>query len=188
MPPPIEINENIDSRTRALITSAVLLPAAIGLIYLGTGGHVENWTVDLIPLPIVIDLIFVLWFFVVLKLVAIKLSTGKLVRQGPECVIVIDDEGVLDKRLKVGKILWTDVRNVYRVNSHNIPFICIETRRDDFYIDRVPGITAFFMRLSGKMKGIAGFSAITISAVHLDHDPDHLMALLEDRYRTVIRG
>ena len=52
--------------------------------------------------------------------------------------IVLDSEGVLDTRMKVGLIRWRDIRRPYISEWYGAPFVCLELHNPKDYTARMP--------------------------------------------------
>lgn len=85
--------------------------------------------------------------------------------------VVINQEGVYDKRLGVGTILWKDIKRVYGVSLNNVDHVCLELYNEDKYLDRRSAIT----NLGGKIhKTTTEISPFNIVTANLDYDYDEI--------------
>lgn len=85
--------------------------------------------------------------------------------KGPR--VVINHQGVFDKRLGIGTIPWKDIKRVYGVSLNKIDHVCLELYNEDAYLSRRAAIT----NLSGKFnKTTTGISPFSIVTANLDYD------------------
>jgi hypothetical protein len=54
-------------------------------------------------------------------------------------LLQIDDEGVTDRRLGVGKILWSDVGEVKLLTTEEHCFLCVKVENPENYLTRLRG-------------------------------------------------
>ncbi|HEX3250074.1 MAG TPA: STM3941 family protein [Pyrinomonadaceae bacterium] len=91
-------------------------------------------------------------------------------------VIILNDEGVFDERLKVGVIRWEDIR---RIKSHSLSggdFISLELHDMKTYEARRP----VWFRLFSKIWLVNRISPINIGTRHLDMDHKTLLKRLHE--------
>ena len=88
--------------------------------------------------------------------------------------IILDDEGVLDKRLKLGVISWGDIRRIKFYDLHGANFICLELHNPETYLARQPK----WLRLSGMSQRLMGMGPIAISTTGLQMDYKQLAGLI----------
>jgi glycosyltransferase involved in cell wall biosynthesis len=55
----------------------------------------------------------------------------------PRPLIVIDDTGIADLRLKIGTLAWKDIRRAYACSLKGATFICFEFHEPEGYLRRV---------------------------------------------------
>ncbi len=51
--------------------------------------------------------------------------------------LVIDERGVLDRTLGIGRIRWSDIEHAYVVSLSSADFICLELRNSEKYLRRL---------------------------------------------------
>ncbi len=78
-------------------------------------------------------------------------------RTGPQ--VIINDEGIEDRRLKAGVIRWADVRAVSIGSVNSAKFLCIEVADPEAYLARLPR----WKRSLAAANSALGFPALTIS-------------------------
>jgi len=121
------------------------------------------------------------WSVFFLRLLSIKLKSRSDTSNAP--VIIMDSEGLLDKRMKVGKILWADIERVYARKIKAQTFICIETTRDDFYLGRRGGLKDEMLLFNP-----VGMSALTIRTNFLDVEHRDVLLSIVKRQQAAIKG
>ena len=114
----------------------------------------------------------VLWicggvFVVVLLYSAIRGETT-------DACVILDDEGVLDKRLKLGVIRWEDIRRIKFYDLHGSYYICLELHNPDTYLARQPQ----WLRLASMSQRLIGMGRIAISTAGLQMDYKQLAGLI----------
>jgi len=72
--------------------------------------------------------------------------------------IVINEEGIDDRRLKIGVIRWADIRSLSIRSLNSVKFLCIELVEPEKYLARLPR----WKRSLGWTNEILGFPAMTI--------------------------
>lgn len=101
-----------------------------------------------------------------------------------EAVMVINQEGITDRRLGVGTILWEDIVDAVAESKYNNNYICITVRNRDKYLSRLPANK----RTKYQENAEIGFQRFNISLAHARDDI--LMALdairkeIESRQKT----
>ena len=101
-------------------------------------------------------------------------------RTGPQ--IVIGDDGIEDRRLKIGIIRWQDVRSLSIGSVNSVKFLCVEVLYTEKYISRLPR----WKRLLAGANSALGFPALTIGFTGLSPGIKAVWAYLQDRASTLI--
>ena len=128
-----------------------------------------------IVLYLVMDLPLLFW--VIAAAVLIFLVMTVLRAHNPEPVIVINDEGVFDERLRVGVIRWEDIRRIKSKSYNNaFYFIVLELHNRKAYESRRP----LWHKLWSLAKRLYGIGSVTISTNGLDVDHDTLVDKLHE--------
>ena len=78
-------------------------------------------------------------------------------RRGPQ--VIINDEGIDDRRSKLGVIRWDDIRSVSIGSVNSAKFLCIDLLDPDRYVTRLPRFAQSLTRANKML----GFPAFTIS-------------------------
>ncbi|HEX3314436.1 MAG TPA: STM3941 family protein [Gemmataceae bacterium] len=96
----------------------------------------------------------------------------RALRGGPQ--VVIDDDGIDDRRLNVGVIRWEDIRSLSIGTVKSSKFLCIEVAEPEKYLRVLPA----WKRKLAELNGALGFPPLTISFTGLspgiDEVWDHL--------------
>ncbi|HKU76561.1 MAG TPA: STM3941 family protein [Pyrinomonadaceae bacterium] len=112
----------------------------------------------------------------------------KVVRgESKDPCIVLDDEGVFDRRLKIGVISWDDIRKIKLYDRDEGRYISIELHNAQKYQARQPA----WMRLISMAHRLHGMSATSISTNGLDMDRHTLAHKIQEgcervSHRTVL--
>jgi hypothetical protein len=169
----IEIRENVAQREKKVAIALVVLPLVCLALFCLHGGRLSFYTIFL----------GVIWVAAIVGVIAKKLKPEDVLKRDGGPTIVIDNEGLLDKRLGVGKILWSDIKRVYRFNLNTAPYICIETLRDNFYLGRRSGVMSSLLQLNR----ISGMQPLSISVAYLDTDPGKLFEIIARKHQANVR-
>ena len=85
--------------------------------------------------------------------------------------VIINHQGVYDKRLGVGTILWKDIKRVYGVSLNNIDHVCLELYNEDLYLDKRAAITNLGTKIHKTDTEISPFNIVT---ANLDYGYDEI--------------
>lgn len=99
---------------------------------------------------------------------------GRSRSSGP--CIILDEQGVFDKRLKIGVIRWADIRRVYGRSLQGAEYVCLELHDKEAYEARRPR----WQRLLFNVYRIFGMSTIAISTSGLDMDSETLQQKIHE--------
>ena len=92
--------------------------------------------------------------------------------------LVINHQGVSDKRLSVGIIFWRDIKRVYRVTVEDAEYVCMELENENSYAAKNSAIIKGLGKLNKSMTEVSPFS---INTLMLDTDAEVV-------YETIIKG
>ena len=92
--------------------------------------------------------------------------------QGP--CIVINDEGIHDKRLQMGIICWSDIERVRMHGVGGAYFISLDLSKREQYLSRQP----LYLRLSNQIWRVYNVSPVNIRVAFMDIQPDELFELI----------
>ena len=115
-------------------------------------------------------------FWLIGPIAVITLLIAAIRGQGADPVIVIDDNGVLDKRLKVGVIRWEDIRRIKSYSLSGAFYISLELHDMKTYDSRRP---MWLKSLSQVQRGL-GMSSLAISTNGLDVDHNTLVHKIQE--------
>jgi hypothetical protein len=116
---------------------------------------------------------FEMWVLLGAVLVVLPFRMLKGVPSGAR--VVLDGEGVCDRRLKLGVIRWEDIKSASLRESNNVPFICLELKNPAAYRARMNAA----QRLTSSLYRLMRMKHVVISASHLDVDARALLARIQ---------
>ena len=111
---------------------------------------------------------------------AIVLLFSALRGDSKDPCIVIDEQGVLDRRLKVGVIRWEDIRRITLHSLSGAEYISLDLHNMNTYEARRPA----WLRLTAKTQRLSGMSPIAISTNGLDMERAALLRLIHQGCET----
>ena len=152
----IEIRTNPAQEAFVAVLSVALISAAY--YFDGTWYHLGRK----------LELLF--WVFVPLIVVGMPIRLALGVGRAP-CV-VIDSEGILDTRLKVGLIRWRDIRKPYLYTHEGSEYVCLELHDAKLYKERMPA----WGKVTRALEATSGLPAFAINVSFLDVDAKTLLA------------
>lgn len=107
-------------------------------------------------------------------------------RKDPQ--VVINDEGIEDRRQKIGVIRWEDIRSLSVGSIQSTSFLCVDLIEPEKYLSRMPKWARPLRTLNEKL----GFPAISIGFQGLRPGLaevwDHLQARFDASSRTIRRA
>ena len=90
----------------------------------------------------------------------------ELARPGPR--LSLSDDGLYDRTLGVGVIAWTDILDAWPVATAGVPFVGLDLRAPDLYLDRLSPAR----RLAARLNRAAGHAPLSVNLWGLrDADP-----------------
>jgi len=152
----IELRRNAAQEALVALFAVVLL--SVAYYFDGTWFHLGR------------KLALLFWVFVPLIVVALPIRLALGVGRAP-CV-VLDSEGVLDTRLKVGLIRWRDIRQPYLYTHNGVEYVCLELHNAQLYKERMPA----WGKVSRALEATSGLPPFAISVNFLDVDAGTLLA------------
>ena len=150
---PIEVRVRPNNALRSL----VLIVAAFAALY---------WFLGYLP--------FIVWVVAPIALIVALVSVIR--GQGTDPVVVINDEGVFDKRLKIGVIRWADIRRIKSYSLSGALYISLELHNTQAYESRRP----LWLTLVSQVQRLFGMSPISISTNSLDTDHNTLVQKIHE--------
>ena len=116
----------------------------------------------------------ILWLLLIVVSIALVVT---LIRgQSNDPVIILNDEGVFDKRLKVGTIRWSDIRRIRSYNLYGAEYISLELHDMNHYESRRP----LWFNILSQVQRVFGMSSIAITTNGLDIDQATLWQKLHE--------
>lgn len=92
--------------------------------------------------------------------------------------LVIDDDGILDRTLGVGRIPWSDIRGAYLRSLHGNDFVCLDLVDAERYLRRT---TAIKRALAGANAAL-GFTPISLNLSGAAVDAGDVLELILKRF------
>jgi hypothetical protein len=117
---------------------------------------------------------FIFWLVLPVALISLL---AKLIRgQSKDPVIILDEHGVFDRRLKVGVIEWGDIRRMKSYSLSGAEYISLELHNTKKYASRRP----FWLSAISQVQRVFGMTSIAISTNGLDVDHATLVRWLHE--------
>lgn len=146
-PTPTEIRARHTNKLRVALVSA----AALGGLYLFLGYMpVPGWIAGIG--------------------IAIALVYRTIKGDSDQPVIILDEQGIFDRRLKVGVIRWDDIRRAVPYTVQGVEYISLDLHDMKTYEAHRP----LWLRILSQGQRLFGMSSISIMANGLDMDRDTL--------------
>jgi hypothetical protein len=101
---------------------------------------------------------------------AVALVYRAIKGESDEPVITLDEEGIFDRRLKVGVIRWDDIRRAAPHSIQGVEYISLDLHDMKSYEARRP----LWLRILSKGHRLFGMSSVSIMVNGLDMDRDTL--------------
>jgi hypothetical protein len=115
---------------------------------------------------------FLLWVLLAGVMIAFAMALRQTLDGGPS--IVINEEGIDDKRLRMGTIRWCDIKGVRMHGVGGACFISLELFNGQHYLSRQPS----YLRISNQIWRFYDVSPINIKVAYMDVLPDELFELI----------
>lgn len=115
---------------------------------------------------------FLLWVLSAGVVIAFVMALRQTLDRGP--TIVINEEGIYDKRLRVGTIRWSDIERVRMHGVGGAYFISLELLNSEQYLSRQPA----YVRISNQVWRLYDVSPVNIKVAYMDITPDELFELI----------
>ena len=117
---------------------------------------------------------FIIW--IVLPIALISLLLKLIHGQSKKPIIILDDNGVFDRRLKVGVIEWGDIRRMKSYSLSGAEYISLELHNMKKYASRRP----LWLGAISQVQRVFGMTSIAISTNGLDVDHATLVQWLHE--------
>ena len=86
----------------------------------------------------------------------------------------IDDTGIVDRTLGIGKILWEDIDGAYKKAIQGNDFICLKLRNQDQYLGKLTAVKKAMVKANEKL----GFTPISLNLSGLSANTDQILELV----------
>lgn len=113
-----------------------------------------------------------LWILSASVVLGFVLALKQAVDRGP--CIVINEEGIHDKRLRMGTISWADIERVRMHGVGGAYFISLDLSKREQYLSRQPA----YLRISNQIWRVYNVSPVNIKVAYMDVQPDELFELI----------
>lgn len=144
-----------------------ILLALIGILFVVFSGFMTTWSA---PAQQIVGWLGIAFFTPCLFAVALESA-----RSGP--VVVIDDEGITDRRLRVGTIPWKEIEDISIGSVNRQRFLSVHVRDPNVFLARMP----FYARWLGRANTLMGFAPITLGFAGLTPGIDEVVRAIEAR-------
>jgi hypothetical protein len=115
---------------------------------------------------------FLLWVLSAGVVIAFVMALRQTLDRGP--CIIINEEGIFDKRLRMGTIRWSDIERVRMHGVGGAYFISLELLNSEQYLSRQPA----YMRISNQVWRLYNVAPVNIKVAYMDVLPDELFELI----------
>ncbi|MFZ5638983.1 MAG: STM3941 family protein [Pseudomonadota bacterium] len=88
--------------------------------------------------------------------------------------LILDDVGVFDRTLRVGRIPWSDIEDAYSASIHRQDFVCLILRDEAQWVAKLPPLQR---RLVAANRAL-GFSGLNLNLSGLEADASTVLALI----------
>ena len=88
--------------------------------------------------------------------------------------LIIDDEGVIDRTLGVGKIPWNEITGAYLKTIQTNAFICLNLRNNETYTDKLNPVKKAMLAMNEKL----GFTPISLNLVGTNVEPEQVLEVV----------
>ncbi|HXC70124.1 MAG TPA: STM3941 family protein [Pyrinomonadaceae bacterium] len=117
------------------------------------------------------------WAWIGGIVVAIALVYRAIKGESHDPVITLNEEGIFDRRLRVGVIRWDDIRRAVPFSLQGVDYLSLELHDMKTYEARRP----LWLRLLSKGQRLVGLSSVSILANGLDMDLHTLADEIQER-------
>lgn len=117
---------------------------------------------------------FVLWVLSAAAVVGFVQTVRQLSQRGP--VIIINEQGINDKRLGVGVVHWSDIEGARMHGVAGAYFISLKVANSEKYLARQP----IYIRISNPLWRMFDVSPIHIKVAYMDVSAEELFEMILD--------
>ena len=115
-----------------------------------------------------------LWVLAVAVVIGFIQAVRQLSQRGP--CIIINEQGINDKRLGVGVVRWSDIEGARMHGVAGAYFISLQVANSKQYLARQP----LYIRISNPMWRMFDVSPIHIKVAYMDVSPEELFEMIMD--------
>lgn len=115
---------------------------------------------------------FLLWVLSAGVVIGLVMALRQLLDRGP--CIIINEEGIHDKRLRMGTIRWSDIEGVRMHGVGAAYFISLELLNSEQYLSRQPA----YLRISNQIWRFYNVAPVNIKVAYMDVLPDELFEFI----------
>ena len=116
--------------------------------------------------------LWVAWLNILFFGSAIPLFIWQIIDRRPR--LVFDDEGVSDRTLDVGKILWRDINGAYLRSIQGNVFVCLHISDAEKYLGRLSPIKKAAAGVNEQL----GFTPLSLNLSGVSVDPNQMLELV----------
>ena len=117
---------------------------------------------------------FYLWVLSIAVVIGFVQAVRQLSQRGP--VIIINEQGINDKRLKLGVVRWSDIEGARMHGVAGAYFISLKVANSQQYLARQP----IYIRISNPLWRIFDVSPIHIKVAYMDLSAEELFEMIMD--------
>jgi hypothetical protein len=88
--------------------------------------------------------------------------------------LVVDDDGVFDRTLGVGKIPWDEITGAYKKTIQGSSFVCLHLLHPEIYAGKLGAVKRSLLKTNQKL----GFTSISLNLSGTATDPDQVVELV----------
>lgn len=115
---------------------------------------------------------WVSWMSIIFFGSMIPLFTWQLFDSRPR--LILDEEGVLDRTLKIGKISWNDISGAYLKEIKGNNFICLELKNEETYLTKLSPL----MRVATSANVKLGFTPLSLNLSGVNTDAHQVLEVV----------
>jgi len=112
------------------------------------------------------------WASIIFFGAGIPLSIWQILDRRPR--LKIDDTGIVDRTLGVGKIAWEDIEGAFVKSIQGNDFICLNLRNNKKYTDKLSSVKKAMISANEKL----GFTPISLNLSGVDTNANEILELI----------
>ncbi len=91
--------------------------------------------------------------------------------------LLFDQDGVLDRTLGVGRILWSDINGAYVLSVHGNDFVCLQVNDPSVYLAKLSPIRRKLVKANLAL----GFTELNLNLAGLKVDTEEVFRIILQR-------